>query len=329
MSREAVLRLLTDATDYVSGEWMSERLGVSRAAVWKGISGLRGAGYVIEAKTNRGYRLIQVPDTPRTEAVLPLITASDFCRELIYLDEVDSTNSYLKRLADTGAAHGTVVIADAQTGGRGRMGRSFTSLPGKGLYFSLLLRPDAVLQRSLTALTAFSAVAVCEAISAVCEVEPRIKWVNDILVGDKKLVGILSEMSMVGEMGQAEYVVIGVGVNVHYEATDFPGEIRERATSLSMLTGASVSRVALAAALVDAFARMYDSLGEPADYVERYRGLSATVGREILVLRGGEAFPAFAAGIDDECGLIVRYPDGGEETLFYGQTSIRGDGGYI
>ena len=331
MSKESVLRLLTGADDYVSGERMSEVLGVSRAAVWKSIQSLRAAGYEIEAKTKRGYRLLDVPDTPLPGSVRPLLTSENFCPEIVYLDEVDSTNSYLKRQAASGAAHGTVAIAETQSGGRGRQGRGFVSVSGKGLFFSVLLRPDAAVTQSITALTAFAAVAVCEAISAVApSVEPRVKWVNDILVGDKKLVGILSEMSMVGEMGQVDYVVIGVGINVHYKETDFPPELRDRATSLAMLTDKPVSRVKLAAAMIDAFARMYDVCRtEPETYVERYRALSATVGREILVIQGAQSRPAYAVGICSDCGLVVRYPDGTEEVLHYGETSIRGERGYV
>ena len=329
MSKEAVLQLLTQADAYVSGEGMSEALGVSRAAVWKSIRALREAGYEIEAKTNRGYRLVSAPDTPTKAAVLPLVT-SDICREMIYLDEVDSTNSHLKRIAADGAPHGTVCIAGTQTEGRGRQGRGFVSIAGKGLFFSILLRPDAAMTQSITTLTAFSAVAVCEAITATCPVAPCIKWVNDILVGDRKLVGILSEMSMVGESGQVDYVVIGAGVNVHYQAEDFPEEIREKAISLDMLTGASISRVRLAAAMVDAFANMYKNCHTHADrYVDRYRELSATVGREIRVIRGGVARTATATGITSDCGLIVRYEDETEETLHYGEVSVRGKHGYV
>jgi len=330
MLKESVLRLLIGTEDYVSGERMSETLGVSRAAVWKSIRNLREAGYEIEAKTNRGYRLLDVPDTPLPESVRSFLTSGTFCSEIIYLDEVDSTNSYLKCQAASGAAHGTVAIAETQTGGRGRQGRGFVSDPGKGLFFSILLRPDAAVTHSITALTAFAAVAVCEAVAAVAPVEPRVKWVNDILVGDRKLVGILSEMSMVGEMGQVDYVVIGAGINVHYTETDFPPELRGRATSLAMLTDRPISRIKLAATMIDAFARMYDACRtEPEIYVERYRALSATVGREILVIRGEESRPAYATGIRSDCGLVVRYPDGTEEVLHYGETSIRGERGYV
>ncbi|MCL2562892.1 MAG: biotin--[acetyl-CoA-carboxylase] ligase [Oscillospiraceae bacterium] len=330
MPKEAVLKLLMQAEDYISGERMSETLGVSRAAVWKSVESLRGKGYTIEAVRNRGYRLLDVPDVPLSERVWSLLASDGFCREIRYLDKVDSTNSYLKRQAASGALHGAVAVAEVQTGGRGRMGRGFVSSAGKGLFFSVLLRPEGVMAQSITALTAFAAVAVCEAIVAVCPVEPKIKWVNDILAGDRKLAGILSEMGM-DEMGRVDYVVIGAGINVHYSAEDFPAEIRERATSLAMLCENPVSRVQLAAAMIDSFARMYEAcLTSPKDYVVRYRALSATVGREILVLRGEEQRPAYAAGLSDDCGLVVRYADGSEETLRYGEASIRGDdGGYI
>jgi len=330
MSKESVLQLLIQTDDYISGEGMSEALGVSRAAVWKSIQALREGGHEIEAKTNRGYRLLALSDMALPSTVRPLLTRGDFCPEIIYLNEVDSTNTYLKREAASGALHGTVVVANAQTGGRGRMGRSFVSLPGKGLFFSLLLRPAPALTPSITGLTAFAAVAVCEAIATVAPVEPKVKWVNDILVGEGKLCGILTEMSMLGEVGQVDYVVIGAGINVHYQPEDFPEEVRDRATSLAMLTDQPVSRGLLAAALIDAFARMYDAcLTNPETYRERYRALSATVGREILVIRGEESRPAYAAGISPDCGLMVRYPDGVEETLHYGEASIRGMNGYI
>ena len=252
-----------------------------------------------------------------------------FCSEIIYLDEVDSTNTYLKQLANDGAPHGTVVIANAQTGGRGRMERGFVSEAGKGLFFSLLLRPTGDAVRNLTMLTSFVAVCVCEAIAAVTGIEAQIKWVNDILVEDRKLCGILLEMSAGCEPGTVDYVVVGVGINVGYQAADFPVDLRDRVTSLAMLTDQPLSRDRLAAALIDSLARMYASLSDPAAYLAAYRARSATVGREVLVLRGGDSRPAFAERIGDDCGLIVRYPDGTRETLTYGETSIRGVDGYI
>ena len=331
MSREAVLRLLAREAGYLSGEKMSLALGISRAAVWKSISALREAGYEIEARTNRGYRLLSLPDTPYPEAIWPLLSDAGLVQEIIYLDQVDSTNSELKRMAASGAPHGTVVIAGEQTGGRGRLGRDFVSLAGKGLFFSLLLRPAAQeATQPVTRLTAFSAVAVCEAISKVAAVSPRIKWVNDVLVGDRKLCGILTEMAVVGEMGQVDYVVVGAGVNVHYRAADFPADVRSQATSLAMLSDAPHSLVKLAAELILAFSCMYKQCSvDPAPYVARYRELSATVGRDILVLRGDKSHPAHALEIDDDCGLVVCYPNGVEETLYYGETSIRGADGYV
>lgn len=335
--KEKILQILTQAQasgGYISGEEISQELGVSRAYIWKSISALRDLGYAIEAKTNLGYRLLALPKTASKEAVLPLLCpgAQAFCQEFIYLDEVDSTNSYLKRIAASGAAHGTVCIANAQTGGRGRLGRSFVSDPGKGLFLSILLRPEQNLPlQNLTLLTAFSAVAVCRGISRTVAVSPQIKWVNDILVEEKKLVGILSEMSMVGEMGQVDYIVIGAGVNVSYQLEDFPAEIRDKATSLDLLSKGHTSRAQLAANIIEEFAHMYETcITNGQEYVAEYRARSATIGQEILVVRGSSAQPAKAVDIDQNCALIVRYPDGKEEALQYGEVSIRRrDGEYV
>ena len=330
MSKEKTIALLVDAkSSYLSGEEISRTLGVSRAAVWKNMQLLREDGFVIEAKTNRGYRLVSSPDIVSVEAIEAQLERDCCFRDVICLEEVDSTNSHLKRLAASGAEHGTVLIADCQTAGRGRMGRAFASPGGKGLYLSLLLRPETMPPQTM-ALTAFAAVAVCEAIAAVCTVRPNIKWVNDILVDDRKLCGILTEMSMNAETGQVDYIVIGAGINVLHQLDDFPPGVRDIAVSLAMLTDEPVSRAELAATLMGALSRMYTQcLVDAGEYTARYRELSASVGRDIFVIRHGERRAAFAVGIADDCGLTVRYPDGTGETLTHGETSIRGAGGYV
>ena len=325
MKKDTILNLLLQADDYLSGEEISQTLGVSRTAIWKRIKTLRDEGYQIEAKTNAGYKLISIPDTPTEDAVCARLQGKHFCPKIIFLDEVDSTNTYLKQQAENGARHGTVCIANAQTGGRGRRGRSFESQKGQGLFFSILLRPDAgILPENLSAITAFAAVAVCDAITKTVDITPEIKWVNDILVDDQKLVGILSELSLSAESGQVDYIVIGVGINVHQQLEDFSPEVRERATSLDILTGEYISRVTLAANLIDAFAQMYQTQqNDTAALTARYRALSCTIGRDIDVITGTEKRAAHALDIDENCGLLVRYDDGGEDTLHYGEISIR------
>ena len=326
MGKDRVLDLLLNADSYLSGESMSRELSVSRTAIWKAIASLRTQGYEIEAKTNLGYRLLWTPDTPTKDAVLAHVQGREFCSEVVFLDEIDSTNTHLKHLAAKGARHATVCIANSQTDGRGRRGRSFVSSEQKGLFFSILLRPDKGMQaENLTRITAFSALAVCDALSKTVDVQAQIKWVNDILVDGKKIVGILSEMSVLGECGQVDYIVVGVGINVHYKQEDFPPEIKDTASSLAILTGKRIDRAKLAANLIDAFDVMYQQMqGDTTALVARYRTLSATIGCEIDVITADEKKPAFAKNIDENCALLVVYEDGREDTLHYGEISIRG-----
>lgn len=223
MEQESVLSLLMEAGEgYISGEAMSQRLGITRAAVWKQIAKLRQRGYVIEASTRLGYRLSAQPEPLEQERILELLGDHPFRQHMIVLDSVDSTNNYLKLLAGQGAPHGTIAIADEQTGGRGRQGRSFASPKGVGLYYSLLLRPDCA-PAEASHLTAMVAVAVCDAIEAAAGVRPGIKWTNDIILNEKKLVGILTEMSAEWESGTLQYLVTGIGINCNHQLTDFPG----------------------------------------------------------------------------------------------------------
>ena len=212
MSQQRVCRALQESGDYLSGQELSRTLGISRAAVWKAVEALRRQGYDIEARTGRGYRLIGAPDFLSRETVEQYLHRT---RENLHvLETVDSTNSFCRRLALEGAPDGTAVLADCQTAGRGRRGRSFQSPAGKGLFFSILWRPDCA-PEELLPLTALSAVAVCRAIQRATGVRPQIKWPNDLVLGGRKLAGILTEMSLEGESGHVSHVVVGIGINVH------------------------------------------------------------------------------------------------------------------
>ena len=211
MSQQRVCRALQEAGDYLSGQELSRTLGISRAAVWKAVEALRRQGYDIEARTGRGYRLIGAPDFLSRETVEQYLHRT---RENLHvLETVDSTNSFCRRLALEGAPDGTAVLADCQTAGRGRRGRSFQSPAGKGLFFSVLWRPDCAPEKLLP-LTALSAVAVCRAVQRVTGVRPQIKWPNDLVLGGRKLAGILTEISLEGESGHVSHVVVGIGINV-------------------------------------------------------------------------------------------------------------------
>ena len=231
MSRERVLALLRERQgEYCSGEAMSRLLGISRAGVWKAIEGLRQEGYVISSAPNRGYRLEEAPDRLRAGELSGPLAGCLVGRRLLCLDTVDSTNTECKRRAMAGAREGLAILAEEQSGGRGRLGRSFQSPRGKGLYLSVLLRPPLE-PVQVTDFTAWVAVAVCDGVQAACGVRPRIKWTNDIVLNGKKLAGILTELGLESESNALEYLVTGIGINVNQGPEDFDPEVRGLNTS--------------------------------------------------------------------------------------------------
>ena len=327
--KQRVLSLLAGAGGgYVSGEAMSAALGVSRAAVWKAAAALREEGYVIEAAPRRGYRLIAGPDRLTAGTILPWLKDPASGDRLICLDTVDSTNNYAKTLAMNGGADGAVVTADEQTGGRGRLGRSFCSPKGRGVYMTVLYRPPVPPARALD-LTACAAVAVCEGVREAAGLLPGIKWTNDIVLEGRKLCGILTEMSLEGETGALEYVIIGIGVNANHRSEDFPPAVRALAVSLYQALGRPVDRGRLCACILNALDGIYAGwLSGGGDHYRRYRENCLTLGKPVRLLRGDRTEEAFAEDIDDSFGLIVRHPDGRRETVTSGEVSVRGLYGY-
>ena len=330
MEQETVLSLLQKAGErYISGEAMSQELGITRAAVWKQISRLREKGYGIEAATRRGYRLTVQPEPLERERVLRLLEDHPWHGHIIVLDSIDSTNNYLKLLGGQGAPDGTVAMSDEQTGGRGRQGRSFASPKGVGLYYSLLLRPDCA-PAEVSHMTAMVAVATCDAIEAAAGVRPGIKWTNDIILNGKKLVGILTEMSVEWESGTLEYLVTGIGINCNHRVSDFPPEVQSVATSLSMELGHTVDRCLLAAELTRALYRVSRELVTgKREWLDRYRQDCITIGRQVQVIRGENRRTGTALDIDENGGLIVRYDTGETSVVYSGEVSVRGLYGYV
>lgn len=332
MSRDTVLKLLQSSGGaYVSGEAVSEALGVSRAAVWKAVDALRREGYEIESRKNRGYRLVSAPDSLSESAIRARLgETARVGTTLRCFEQIDSTNAYLKRVAADGAADGTVAIADEQTGGRGRRGRGFLSPAGKGVYLSVLLRPEVEPARLLP-LTGFVAVATCDAVERVASVRPQIKWTNDLVLGGKKLCGILTELSVEGESGALQYVVVGIGVNASHTKEDFAGGLEDIATSLAIETGKSVSRAALAAAMIEELDRLYAALltGETQPYLDAYRRDCLTIGREVQLLWQDTRERVRAVDVDDELGLVVIRGDGRRDVIRTGEVSVRGLYGYV
>lgn len=330
MSRERVLSLLRESGGaYLSGEAMSRRLGISRAAVWKAIEALRQEGYAIASAPNRGYRLEDAPDRLREGELAGPLEGCLVGRKLLCLDTVDSTNTECKRQAMAGAEEGLVVIADEQTGGRGRLGRTFQSPKGCGLYLSALLRPRLE-PAQVTDFTAWVAVAVCDGIEAACGVRPQIKWTNDIILGGKKLVGILTELGLESESNALEYLVPGIGINANHRPEDFTPEIRDMATSLAQQLGHPVRRTELAIQLIRALDKMYAGFPDnKAEYLAKYRADCLTPGNPVQLITPVSRQEAYAVEVDDEFRLVVELPDGSRKALSAGEVSVRGMYGYM
>ena len=248
-------------------------------------------------------------------------------RNILYFEELGSTNTYVKELALTDAQEGTVVIADCQTAGRGRMDRSFQSPKGKGLYLTVLLRPQLPPER-LAQVTALAGMAVCGAVERVCSVRPGLKWPNDPVLNGKKVCGILTELVTDGKGGLC--LVVGIGINVAQRLEDFTPEVAEMAASLEMILEKPVSRPALAAALLEELDRSYEALkqGDLEEYRTCYRRDCVNLGRPVRPMGPGGQQEARAVDIDRDFGLVVRTPDGVEKTIRSGEVSVRGLYGY-
>ena len=328
MSKEEIYKLLhTSPEPYISGEELSRRLGISRAAVWKAIDSLRRDGYVIEARSGLGYRLTASPDTLAEREIRRCLSQGVVCPDLRCMEEIDSTNSYLKREALCGAPHGTVAVANGQTAGRGRMTRSFLAPPGKGVYLSILLRPHLP-PLDLMCVTGMTAVAVCNAVERTAGVRPGIKWTNDLVLNGRKLCGILTEMALETESGLTQYVVIGAGVNVSHTPEDFGPEVSQMATSLAQ-EGYTVTRSALAAAMIEELYRLSDALGGGlAPWVDAYRRDCVNIGKPVRLMWTDRKVQGTALDIDDQFGLVVRLDDGSVTTVRTGEVSVRGLYGY-
>ena len=327
MLRDEVLALLKAQGGVpLSGEAMSQKLGVSRAAVWKAMEALRQEGYQISSAPRRGYLLQGSPDLLSPGELMD--PARRVGAELVCLDTVDSTNNEVKRRAAGEVPAGLAVVAARQTGGRGRRGRSFVSPPG-GLYLSALLQPDCPLEQ-VSALTAWSAVAVCDAIQALCGVRPGIKWPNDVILEGRKVCGILTELDLEGETAALRYVVVGIGVNLTQGAEDFGPEVAPVAISLAQALGRAPRRAEMASALLDALDRLdRDFPGQWEAWLERYRRDCLTIGSQVQVIRGKETRPGRAVAVDDQFALVVEWEDGSREAVSSGEVSVRGLLGYL
>ena len=321
MTKDRVLdSLRRSGGSYVSGGALSAELSLSRTAVWKAVEQLRAEGFVIESAPKKGYRLLSGGDALTESGVRAYLRRRDL--DLRVYKSISSTNTVLKQLAESGEAEGTVLLAEEQTAGRGRMSRSFFSPPRSGLYMSLLLRPHMSAQLS-TRSTACAAVAVAEAIEELTGCRAEIKWVNDVLVDGKKVCGILTEGSIDCESGLMHYAIVGIGINIRPPEGDFPAELRQIAGALPAAPDGEDLRCRLAAAVLDRLMDLYEQLPE-GDCYEAYKSRSCLIGRQINILPlEGEPVPATAIGVERDFSLRVRLTDGTEKCLSSGEVSVR------
>lgn len=263
------------------------------------------------------------------EGILELVTPEYPWKDRFsYLETVDSTNNRLKILAREGASHGTALCADRQTGGRGRLGRSFLSPSGVGIYLSILLRPECR-PESLMHLTCATAEYMCDALESAAGFRPEIKWANDLVYHKRKLCGILTELGL-REDGTVDHAVIGIGVNCCQSANDFPPELRKTAASIAMITGTQPSRERIAAAMLDALHRMdTEMLSCRRDIMERYRRDCVTIGQDISLVQGDTLRHGKALDVRDDGALVVEFSPDHQEAVSSGEVSVRGMYGYV
>jgi BirA family biotin operon repressor/biotin-[acetyl-CoA-carboxylase] ligase len=303
----AVLQVLRGAAGAVSGEYLAAQLGLSRAAVWKRVHRLKAQGYVIEGSPRRGYRLLAVPDKLLPEEVLQGLKTGVFTGPVHYYETLDSTNDLAKALAAQGAPEGTVVVAEAQTGGRGRLGREWDSPPGVGLYVSLVLRP-MLPPMELPQITLTTAVAVVRAVRRVAGLAPGIKWPNDLLLNGKKLGGILTEMET--ESDRIRHVVVGLGLNVNNPG--FPFDLAATATSLALAAGRTFPRVNLLQAWLEEFEALYGRFLNQgfAEILEEWKGFTVTLGKMVTVRQGPREISGQALDLAPDGALLLCTANG-------------------
>lgn len=317
--KNKILSELKAAEGYISGERISKDLGVSRTAVWKNINLLKDEGYIIDSVRNRGYMLKECPDIIDTDIIKSKISVDTVGTEIIVMKSVDSTNNEIKRRASNGAPSGLIIAAETQTAGKGRFGRSWESSKD-GLYFTALIRPELP-PVEIPSVTLASGYAVCLAIRKYTGCDAKIKWPNDIIIGRKKICGILTEMA--AQSDRLDYVAIGIGINVNN--TVFADEIKHKATSLFLETGKKIDRTDFFAEVINSLDKIIKSflVSVSAEYINEFKKLCATLGQSVSVERNGNLIKGVARDITPNGELII---DCGNETITVnsGEISVQG-----
>lgn len=324
--KDRVLAFLKEKNEYCSGEEISNQIGVTRAAIWKAIKKLQADGYEIQSSTKKGYKLLVSPNIVTPNEVKEHLKTEYLGQNIHYEEKIGSTNDKAKELANLGAEEGFLVIADQQTGGKGRLGRRWESPARAGIWMSLILRPN-ILPQQASQITLIAGLCMCETLQGITGLKASIKWPNDIVISGKKVCGILTEMS--AEMDGIKYIILGIGVNVNM--TEFPEEL-PYASSLALESGIEYSRKAIIDDFLERFEKEYNEYKQ-IPYLDtirdRYEKNCITVHKQVKLIKKSEEVVAEVIGITEDGGLKVRHVDGTIEAIVSGEVSVRGLYGYI
>ena len=315
-----ILKELKKADRYISGEELGEKLGVSRAAIWKGIQKLKEQGYQIEAVSNKGYYFVPEQDVYNEIEIKEALNTVKIAKEIYFYEQTDSTNNCIKTLAREGKQEGVIAVAEIQTAGKGRRGKKWQSPKGTGVWFSMLLKPH-IMPSEAPVLTLLAGLAVCRAIRQQTALQSKIKWPNDILISDKKVCGILTELD--AEMDSVHFVITGIGINVNMET--FPEELKQTATSLRIEKGQTISRKNIIKAVLEEFEKIYLQYEKDCNFLpfrEEYKKYCVNIGKELQVF-SKQPFVAKGIDITEQGELLVQKQTGEKVVVFSGEVSIR------
>lgn len=325
--KNKILRRLKNSDEFISGEKLSEEFQMTRSGIWKYINMLKEDGYIIESVPRNGYRILSSPDILTFEEIEEYLTTGFLGKKIYYYDTIDSSNKEAKKIAHL-EDEGTLVIAEEQMDGKGRLGRNWISPRGKGIWMSIILKPE-IEPYKLGSITLLGAAALYNGLKKM-GINSTIKWPNDILIDGKKIAGILTEMS--AELNRVNYLVMGMGINVNLDSDDIPEELKEKATSIKIDQKKEIDRKKLLANILNEFEKLYISFrkgGNTLEAIDICRKNSATIGKEVRIIRANKEKRGRALDIDSKGELVVEFENGDIENIFAGEVLVRGINGYI
>jgi BirA family biotin operon repressor/biotin-[acetyl-CoA-carboxylase] ligase len=325
--KNKILKVLKNSDDFISGEKLSEEFNMTRSGIWKYMNMLKEDGYDIESIPRKGYRIISSPDILTYEEIEKNLSTDFIGRNIYYYESIDSTNKRAKDIA-LEEQEGTIIISEEQVDGKGRLGRDWISPKGKGIWMSIILKPE-VDPIKVAKITLIGAAAVYKGLNNM-NIDSTIKWPNDILIDGKKICGILTEMSC--ELNMINYVVMGIGINVNLDGNNIPEDLREKATSIKISQKKSVNRKELLANILNEFEELYipfKDKGNISESIKICRENCALIGKEVKIIKDEKIKIGRALDINEDGQLVIEFKGGVVENVFSGEVSVRGLDGYI